>query len=184
MLIRRQCILDTPCCFFAEELCKAYPEAKVILNTRDFDGWMRSMQETIFKVFRWPSWLLLRYTDPFGCGPWYEHVKLTWDVFCDGDFDNIDKCRRRFLEHYEQVRQVVPKHRLLEYRIKDGWDPLVEFLGLKNRSGAIPPGYGQVEFLEAHTTAWKGVMLRSAKSMMFVLLGLSGIVGAVSYLSM
>ena len=139
------------------------------------------MHETIFKVIRWPSWQLLRYTDPKGCGPWLKHVELTWKVFCDGDYDDRDKCKRRFLEHYEHVRQVVPKERLLDYRIQEGWDPLVKFLGLEVGSGAIPSGYGQVEFLETHTVGWKSVVVSSAKNLLKIFAGFCGVVGVISY---
>ena len=37
--------------------------------------------------------------------------------------------RRTYREHYELVRRVTPKERLLEYRLGSGWGPLCEFLG-------------------------------------------------------
>ncbi|KAL8992164.1 MAG: hypothetical protein Q9169_007316 [Polycauliona sp. 2 TL-2023] len=95
------CVLDTPCCFFVEEFCEAYPDAKVILNTRDADSWIKSMRKTLFTVFRWPSWQILRYTDPSFCGTWFRHVTITWKVFCDNDYDDYDKCKERFWKHHE-----------------------------------------------------------------------------------
>ncbi|KAL6713143.1 hypothetical protein ACLMJK_009264 [Lecanora helva] len=124
------CILDVPCCFFAEDLIQAYPNAKVILNTRDTDEWLRSMDQTLFTVFRWPSWQLLRYTDPKVAGAWCRHNEIIWGHFCDGEYDNREKCKRRFLQHYDHVRKVVPPERLLEFDIKKGWGPLTDFLGL------------------------------------------------------
>jgi hypothetical protein len=32
-------------------------------------------------------------------------------------------------QHYALVRQITPKHRLLEYELGSGWGPLCEFLG-------------------------------------------------------
>lgn len=139
------------------------------------------MQQTLFKVFRWPSWQLLRYTDPYGCGLWLKHVKLTWKVFCDGDYDDREKCKRRFLEHYEHMRRIVPPDRLLEYQIQECWDPLVKFLGLEERSGAIPSGYGQVEFLETHTIGWKSAVVRSAKNLLKILVESCGVIGTILY---
>ncbi len=40
-----------------------------------------------------------------------------------------EKAREMYREHYAQVRQIVPKERLLEYKLGDGWEPLCEFLG-------------------------------------------------------
>jgi hypothetical protein len=36
-----QAVCDWPACAFAKELIEAYPEAKVILTTRDVDSWYR-----------------------------------------------------------------------------------------------------------------------------------------------
>lgn len=48
-------------------------------------------------------------------------------TFFRGDFLNQGK--QVYLDHVEEVRSLVPPERLLEYNIKDGWDPLCEFLG-------------------------------------------------------
>ena len=34
-----------------------------------------------------------------------------------------------YLQHYENIRRLVPPERLLEYKLGSGWDPLCEFLG-------------------------------------------------------
>ena len=39
-------ICDVPGCLFVEEFREAYPEAKIVLTTRDVDAWLRSMQST------------------------------------------------------------------------------------------------------------------------------------------
>ncbi|KAJ4350656.1 hypothetical protein N0V95_004561 [Ascochyta clinopodiicola] len=41
-------IADLPGCMFAEQLIAAYPRAKVILTTRAYHEWERSMQESIW----------------------------------------------------------------------------------------------------------------------------------------
>jgi hypothetical protein len=38
-------------------------------------------------------------------------------------------CKLRYKEHYEHVRRFVPKERLLEFSMGDGWEPLCAFLG-------------------------------------------------------
>lgn len=69
-LIVMQCVMDPPCCFFAEELSKAYPEAKVVLNGKRID----SMEATLFSVFRGPSWEIFHYLNPSGCGEWVQSL--------------------------------------------------------------------------------------------------------------
>lgn len=64
---------------FAGDFIKAYPDAKVVLNTRqDLDAWMRSMEESFLKSSR--SWILFAL-------PWFdrtswwisvEFAKLLW----------------------------------------------------------------------------------------------------------
>lgn len=36
--------------------------------------------------------------------------------------------KEKYREHYELIRRVVPKERLLEYRLGSGWESLCEFL--------------------------------------------------------
>lgn len=46
--------------------------------------------------------------------------------------------RDRYREHYELVRRVTPRERLLEFKLADGWGPLCEFLGRDVPEGAFP----------------------------------------------
>jgi len=49
--------------------------------------------------------------------------RLTWDIFCDNEVNDGEKCLRRYQEHYELVREVVPQERLVEWEVAEGWDP-------------------------------------------------------------
>lgn len=50
-----------------------------------------------------------------------------------------------YREHYASVRALVPKERLLEYEVKEGWAPLCEFLGQDVPGVPFPTGNeGQV----------------------------------------
>lgn len=40
-----------------------------------------------------------------------------------------EKARDTYIKHYELVRAVTPKDRLLDFKLKDGWGPLCAFLG-------------------------------------------------------
>ena len=46
------CISDAPCFFLVEELAEAFPEAKVLLNQRDVDSWLRSVEKTLQPSFQ------------------------------------------------------------------------------------------------------------------------------------
>lgn len=121
-----QAVCDLPAAAFAAELIAAYPDAKVILTNRDPDSWHRSTTKTIYQGIRDPTFQLLSHFD------WafqlYRPMLLTlWDRMFQGDFEN--KGREVFAAHYDLVRELVPKERLLEYEAADGWGPLVKFLG-------------------------------------------------------
>ena len=138
------------------------------------------MQQTLFRVFRWPSWKILRYTDPRNCGTWCDHNDLIWGHFCDLDYDDEDKCKRRFLEHNEHVRQVVPRERLLEYDIKQGWKPMTAFLELPEFTGTAVRN-SAYEFAEGHRKLRRLCMGVSAKNLGKASLILSAGVGILAY---
>ena len=122
------------------------------------------MKETLFTVFRWPSWKILRYTDPSHCGVWCQHNDLIWKHFCDGDYDDKEKCKQRSKEHNEYVRQTVPRERLLEYDIKQGWTPITTFLGVPEFGGTVDT-FTTEEFITLHRYIWLQVLRNSAKNL-------------------
>ncbi|KAJ5676850.1 uncharacterized protein N7477_002483 [Penicillium maclennaniae] len=120
-----QAVCDWPACAFAKELIEAYPNAKVILTTRDVDPWHASVMKTVY-------W---RVSDPehkfvsnfsWAAGMYYPMLNKFFETFFRGDFPG--KGKQVYEEHVAEVRSLVPKERLLEYNINDGWGPLCEFL--------------------------------------------------------
>ena len=138
------------------------------------------MHQTLFTVFRWPSWQILRYTDPNICTAWFRHNELIWNCLCDKEYDNVEKCRERFLRHYEYVRTVVPADRILEYDIKEGWKPVTEFLGLPEFSSTVPR-LTTAELLEGHARGWRYFVKKSLKNFPKLALGFSILVGGATY---
>lgn len=121
-----QAVCDWPAVAFAKELIEAYPEAKVILTNRDVDSWHASTMKTVYWRVMDPELRWLQYFS-WAAGLYYPMLKKFFDEFFEGDFPNQGK--RIYKEHYENVRSLVPKERLLEFSIKDGWEPLCKFLG-------------------------------------------------------
>lgn len=159
-------MLDTPCCFFVDELVAAYPDAKIILNTRDPDKWLKSMQNSIFAMMRFRSWQVLRRMDPRGCGRWLEHVELTWRSFCCLEGDK--NCRQAFIDHNNYVRKVVPRDRLLIYEVHEGWKPLCEFLGIPEPDAPFPSCNTPGDFMKAHSYVWWISVRRSIWNVLMV----------------
>jgi hypothetical protein len=59
-----QAVTDAPCACLADDLLAAYPDAKVVLNTRDPDKWMASMEASYYTVLGWTAFRLLALADP------------------------------------------------------------------------------------------------------------------------
>ena len=45
------------------------------------------------------------------------------------DWEDRQKLRQAFVEHYAHIREIVQKENLLEWRPQDGYEPICKFLG-------------------------------------------------------
>ncbi|KAJ7485542.1 hypothetical protein FB451DRAFT_1230209 [Mycena latifolia] len=124
-------ITDWPHTLFAEDLIAAYPEVKVVLTTRSVDSWWKSFEATVVEAER-PMLLgrLREWFDPVYEKRQYLGRLATPALFGTG-FEHIteDIAKARFIAHYDEIRRLVPKDRLLEFNVKEGWVPLAGFLG-------------------------------------------------------
>lgn len=117
---------------FAPHLIEAYPEAKVVLVTRDYDAWIRSVEEGIFSSFwSWPAELSIVWLEPLlGSVAGTATRKMILGFFEARDVAEARRNARGVWErHHRRIMEMVPPDRLLEYRLGEGWDPLCEFLG-------------------------------------------------------
>jgi hypothetical protein len=121
-----QAVCDWPAIAFAKELIEAYPEAKVVLTDRDVDSWHASTMRTVYWRVTDPELRFLQYFS-WAAGMYYPMLRKFFDTFFEGDFPNRGKAV--FKKHYQEVRDLVPKENLLEFRVTQGWEPLCEFLG-------------------------------------------------------
>ena len=121
-----QAVCDFPACAFAPELIAAYPEAKVILTNRPVESWYTSCIGTIRKSMTSPLLYFMGFFDTEVMGKWTPMTRALFKAVFDNDFENNG--RRVYTEHYDMVRRLVPKDRLLEYQIGEGWDRLCAFL--------------------------------------------------------
>ncbi|POS72452.1 hypothetical protein DHEL01_v209156 [Diaporthe helianthi] len=141
---------NIPGTLVAEELIKAYPEAKVILTTRDFDKWSKSMTQSVDRGLKWNSWDWIAPFDPI-YGPWWRYHKFTHALrpllAPKGE-------RQAYKDHYDLVRRLVPKDRLLEYSVSEGWGPLCKFLEKDVPKESFPNVNNTNEFLEGRAKRW------------------------------
>lgn len=130
-----QSVVDWPAVAYWRELIDHYPDAKVILTTRSGESWYKSVTETIFG----------RMTMPLPADTPQErrrHRAMTQKTVLENTF------RGRFLDkdyaigvyekHNADVRATVAPSRLLDYQLKDGWEPLCRFLGVPVPAEPMP----------------------------------------------
>ncbi|KAJ7919424.1 P-loop containing nucleoside triphosphate hydrolase protein [Mycena leptocephala] len=101
-----------PHLLFAEELMAAYPEAKIVLTTRNVDSWWKSYKDTIGRALTNPPGIL--------ASRFFRHVS--------NQTRNGGNRQGAIHRVYEEVWRLVQKEQLLEYRIGEGWESLCEFL--------------------------------------------------------
>lgn len=126
-----QAVCDLPPAAFAEELIAAYPEAKVVILNRDVDRWYASMTKTILPFVKPSLWsMLLEFIDWRETGQVRKMVgQEIRGLFGPGGL-NEDNMKRCFIEYHEKLRTILPKEKVLEYKVQDGYRPLCEFLGV------------------------------------------------------
>ncbi|OCT49273.1 NAD dependent epimerase/dehydratase [Cladophialophora carrionii] len=121
--------LDGPLCDLTPELVAAYPGAKFILTVRDSEAvWWRSWKESVGIMYI-PGWRYTIYSSLISS------VKLLRRMNAMAQEDNKRLKRdwgsvgpHMYRLHNQQVHDLVPKDRLLEYNVKQGWEPLCRFL--------------------------------------------------------
>lgn len=124
-----QAVVDSLSILFAPELLAAYPDAKVILNVRpDINAWYRSIDKTIVQEVdqSWTMWGMQWFSAEFH---WLYSLYLNHGY--PGVFHSVtttDGIQRNakwvYRDHCNMVRGMVPKDKLLEWSVEDGWEPL------------------------------------------------------------
>jgi len=118
-------IVDWPGAAVWRSLAAAYPDAIVLLSTReDAATWLRSARATI--MGNGPENKL--EDDPSLPG----FVPMVRDMFAsfDPNWRDDDAAMAAYDRHNEAVRRDVPASRLLEWQPGDGWEPLCSALGV------------------------------------------------------
>lgn len=124
-------VTDVPALAFSEDLIHAYPEAKIVLMERDIDKWFKSFDDAVVKVMWGKGGHLVASLDPWFVGP-IRDVHLRWARLWMGVNSAEEmrtKAKEKYQEHYDLIRRVAPKERLLEYELGSGWEPLCNYLG-------------------------------------------------------
>ena len=172
---------DVPTVWFATELLQAYPDAKIIITTRDANSWFKSANKTVFKFVQMPIFRLWQYLDTTSIGPLFRMSELVWKVFCENCYDE-GVLRRAYHEHHERLRNAIPKEQLLEFRTgRDGWEELCGFLEVPVPQEPWPKAYPAAEF-EEHIAVARREALWTMTRWLGRGLAVVGVVSAWSYI--
>lgn len=130
---------DLPMALYYEQVLEKYPDCKFVLTTREnSEVWFRSW-DMLSKTMTRPTSHFL----------WMSHVKnldkyFRWlftlvnkdTKYFTATYPLPDQIKDNAISSYEQhnrrVREVIPEGQLLEYNVKQGWEPLCEFLEVEN----------------------------------------------------
>lgn len=112
--------VDWPACHFYREFARLYPNAKVILSTRDPESWFRSTQATIFNVEH-----LVNIEQRPLAGILKKIILPTFG----GRPNDRAHAIAAYERHNAEVRRTIEPERLLTYDVAQGWEPLCRFLG-------------------------------------------------------
>lgn len=135
--------VDLPMALYFEQIYKRYPEdCKFILTTRE-------TSEEWFKSFRLLATSVSHTTNMTGHLVSYVYQLASYWRWLLAMVDKnsdilsvpvgmplppLDKKRaiESYEEHNRRVREIIPADRLLEYNVKQGWQPLCDFLEVEN----------------------------------------------------
>lgn len=124
--------VDWPAAAFWRELSAAYPDAIVLLSTRDADAWWKSASNTIFQAIQ---------KEVAPDSPMYAERQMILNLL-HGRFtlnwDDADAAKAAFLRHNAEVRAETPSERLVEWHPGDGWGPLCAALELPEPDAPYP----------------------------------------------
>jgi hypothetical protein len=146
-------VVDWPGAYFWRELIAAHPDARVILTVRDPERWYESSLATIFGLrARADESLLARATMRLlgvvmpAMRQGFETVDaIIWEGTFGGRFADREHALRVFAGHARDVEATVPADRLLVFDVKQGWEPLCEFLGVPVPEGEPFPHVNDAE---------------------------------------
>jgi hypothetical protein len=156
-----QATMDFPMALYYEQVHEQFPDCKFILTVRDnSEQWFKSW-DMLAKTITEP-------TRRFGTIPGLKNVKrintyLKW-LFSMVNQDNVyltpqsptptqnkQAAIASYEAHNRRVREIIPADQLLEYSVKEGWEPLCDFLEIQDCPTTPFPKSNSARSLHAQT---------------------------------
>jgi hypothetical protein len=136
--------VDWPTAHYWRELADVYPNSKILLSVRPVDRWWDSFSGTIKKI------LEIRDTIPDEYPRCVSDMayKIIAEQTFKGTMDDKSVVLAQYQKRIDDVKQTIPKNRLLIFDVTEGWVPLCNFLNLPIPSGDFPRSNSKEEFWE------------------------------------
>lgn len=123
--------VDWPSASFWPEIADAFPDAVVLLSTRESAAaWWESADRTVFDGARRGPVDSNRH--------WYEMFQAIARSRFTTRFDDPEACMAAYDAHNEAVRSTIDPDRLVEWQPGDGWTPLCKALHLPEPDEPFP----------------------------------------------
>jgi hypothetical protein len=116
--------LDSPICFYWQEIRAVFPDAKVMLTKRNADNWYESFKASLYQAMISPEHAP---EEIWGA------LKMAKTIVLDHEFAGKFEDRAFAIDLYNRHNEFVEasfvndRSNLLVFNVSDGWPPLAEF---------------------------------------------------------
>mmetsp|Transcript_11567 Transcript_11567/g.21366 ORF Transcript_11567/g.21366 Transcript_11567/m.21366 type:complete len:376 (-) Transcript_11567:183-1310(-) len=132
--------MDLPFALYFDQIKEQYPECKFILTVREnSDIWFRSwdiLTKSISKPAQYTSFIFTHVRKLEYYMRWLFSVVNADKKFLSHPFplppQNKHDAVSSYEKHNQLVRDSIPSSQLLEYNVRQGWEPLCQFLEISN----------------------------------------------------
>jgi len=129
MLAGWESTVDWPACTFWEQISATFPQARVLLSVRDPEEWYASCMKSIHASAKAASRGELEGGSVEVSPEAMKMInRLIWEGTFKGRFADKDFAIGIYEAHNEDVKSKVEPDNLLVYEVKEGWQPLCDFL--------------------------------------------------------
>jgi sulfotransferase family protein len=151
--------VEWPSVTFFEELVQQFPDAKIILTMKDPESWYESAENTIFDGLE----LSVHNPDPIKRKNSGMIRRLILEYTFEGRYRDKEYAIEVYRKHIQRVVGLVPKERLLQFDVKDGWGPLCIFLQKSIPNEPFPRLNERTDFMNSAPTWARNIKLARAR---------------------
>jgi hypothetical protein len=135
-----QATMDLPMALYFERVMEQYPDCKFILTTREnSEVWFRSwdiLTKSIVHPSKVGGFVFTNVNRIFTYLRWLFAIVNKDNSYLTTSYPLPDQQKKAAIDSYEahnaKVRKTIPAENLLEYNVKQGWEPLCKFLEAEN----------------------------------------------------